>query len=161
MSRARRRALLLAGIAALLAVNGCFGSLDLSSGPDPQWLTGLCADNACATMGSARQTTGITSDTIGFQLGPGAGSVLIPSVPGDLSILARGYGTFSAELLGGSTVERDIPKDYGWVDIGGSDDGGVSNVRFSVSGDGSRLHIADLRVTLPAGHCSVAPAGPR
>lgn len=162
MSRARRRAFLVAGVVALLAAGACSSPSDFGSQQGAsQELTGLCTDSTCDTTGSARRTTGLTSDTIGFQIGPGAGSVLIPSVPGHFSVLVRGHGTFSAELIGTSTAQHDIPKDYAWVDIGGDADAGLSDVRFSVANDGSELHMADLSVVLAPGNCSVAPAGPR
>lgn len=155
----RRRGLLVAGVMAL-GVGACFGPVD-ASGPIPQQLTDLCKGGACDTTGAARRTTGLTSDTIGYQLGPGAGSVLIPSARGSFSALVRGHGTFSMELSGSSTVEHDIPRRYAWIDVGGNEDGGLSDIRFSVADDGSELHLADLRVMFPAGTCSVVPVGPR
>ncbi len=154
-----------AGVLALLAVGACMGNVDLSSSSgatgESQQLSALCQDSACDTTGTARRTTGITSDTVGFQLGPGAGSVLVPSVPGHFAVLVRGHGTFSADLFGKYTAQHDIPPDYTWVDIGGDEDAGIADVRFSVADDGSELHIADLRTLVGYAGCSVAPAGPR
>lgn len=137
------------------------------SGPDlskpvrqPQQLGDLCGGNACTTTGSARRTTGLTSDTIGYQLGPGAGSLLLTNAPSGLSVMVRGHGTFYVEQSGSFGTGHDVPSDYAWVDINGQD-AGRTDVELSVADDGSELHVADLRTTTSGFRCSVAPAGPR
>ena len=76
MKRARR-ALLLAFIAF-----GCFSACsDERDYSESRLIDRVCASQACAVSGSARQTQGLTADSIGFQLGPGAGSVVFPLTP--------------------------------------------------------------------------------
>jgi hypothetical protein len=67
--------------------------------PTPERLLDeACRDKQCATTGSARETTGLTADSIGFELGPGPGSVTIPGgrlqfASGQLELLVKGSGS--------------------------------------------------------------------
>lgn len=159
ISRGRRRAVLGGGVLALVVAGACSGP-DLSKPiVQPQQLNDLCAGSACTTTGSARRTTGLTSDTIGYQLGPGAGSVLVPRAPSGLSVLVRGHGTFSVDAASSFGADHTAPSDYAWIVVD-DEDAGVADVQFSVADDGSELHIADLRTTTSGLRCSVAPAGP-
>jgi hypothetical protein len=70
------------------------------SSPTPErFLDQACRDRQCNTTGSARETSGITGDSIGFELGPGPGSVTIDvdvpvrTDPGRFELLDRGSGS--------------------------------------------------------------------
>ena len=54
-----------------------------------------CRSGRCVTSGSARQVSGITSDSVGFRLGPGPGKIVIP-LP---TFTSQGNNSFHVELL--------------------------------------------------------------
>ena len=99
--------------------------------PSPErLLDDACLDQQCATSGSARETSGLTADSIGFELGPGPGSVniMVPALPGSLGtgveLLLRGSGSVSV------TIEKpdcapdcssgafELTKQWRWVPVG-------------------------------------------
>lgn len=163
-TRAYRRPVMLALVVALVWSAGC--TMDLGSKPDVRALDSMCQGNACVTTGSARRTTGITADSVGYQLGPGAGSLRIPvdGQAGGLSVLVRGKGNFYLSLVGCSSCSpesREATSDYRWVDLYSVEDGGIDGydaapyvgaepppqytIELSVEGDGSHIDIADLK----------------
>ncbi len=107
------------------------GALLACGTPTPERLLDeACRDQQCATSGSARQTTGATSDSIGFEIGPGPGSVniMIPrlssSFGSGVELLARGSGTIAVTIEGpecapncsSSSIELD--KGWSWIPVG-------------------------------------------
>jgi hypothetical protein len=62
---------------AFLTATACIGNLDDDSVgvTSPRYLDELCASQAYTLRGNALRTSGLTSDSCGFVLGPGAGSV--------------------------------------------------------------------------------------
>jgi hypothetical protein len=108
-----------------------FGALLACATTSPvRLLDEVCEDEQCAISGSARQTSGPTSDSIGFELGPGPGSVNIMVPPAQsqfgnrLELLARGRGSVSVTIerascapsCGANAVE--LSEDWRWVPVG-------------------------------------------
>lgn len=160
-----RRGLLAIAIAILLA-GACSGA-DLSKPTERlRILDDLCQADGCTTSGSARRTTGLTSDSVGYQLGPGAGSLVMPRPPGDnVSILVRGHGTLRVNCVrgGADCSSEPLPADYDWIDVVWAADGGDAGPQLldlSVDEGGSEAHLADVRSHNPLA-CSIAAAGPR
>ena len=108
-----------------------FGALLACGVPSPERLLDeACRDQQCATSGSARQTTGVTSDSIGFEIGPGPGSVniMIPRLSSNfgsgVELLARGSGTVAVTIEGPecapscSSSSIELNKGWAWISVG-------------------------------------------
>lgn len=129
---------------------------------DPEYR--LCASQACAVSGSARQTQGLTADSIGFQLGPGAGSVVFPLTPDVLPEFFSSRYTVEVLIKGeGTTSLTRLSPNYEWqlADVGAITEAKPQSARVEIS-DGSRATIADLRLVRPPDNsCSVSSPGLR
>lgn len=148
-----------------------------------------CRGGGCQTSGSGKQTSGITSGSIGFRVGPGPGTVTIPipdfSEPGDDSfeaqVLVRGNGSFKArldqldcgsgsgvctsKLIDSSTqVARD---EYEWLSVGIVNNANDPvfegfRVQLEVTSDTAELQVADVRYdSFGSVRCSVRAPGRR
>lgn len=151
--------------------SACFDYDDPAPG-DPRLLDRACASaTACTTSGKARRTTGITDDSVGFELGPGGGSVTIPLVADSSSdevlveVLVAGSGKVdvsSSELSASDSFT--LSGDYEWFPVGGVISGASSGsvkLRVGVTGD-SRAELVDIRARgLDHAGCSVAAVGRR
>jgi hypothetical protein len=125
--------------------------------PTPERLLDrTCGEGQCETSGSARETSGLTSDSVGFELGPGPGSVTIDvAVPdGDLSrsleLLLKGSGsvvvTVSPACTGCSSGAIELHDEWRWEAAAVT----IPNQRFTVVietlDDTSHAKLLDLRV---------------
>lgn len=119
----------------LLVATACIGNLDDDAVgvTSTRYMDELCAKQSYALLGNAVRTTGLTSDTCGFVLGPGAGSV---SFQIDLT---EGFDSYQVLAL---VTRRDHT---GWEAIGSSTPGAASGT-FSVSTDSERIQVVDVRV---------------
>ncbi|MCA9597309.1 MAG: hypothetical protein KC776_28540 [Myxococcales bacterium] len=126
-----RLAILTLGLA---AAGACSSNVESQT----RLLDDACGGGECETSGAAQQVTGLTGDSIGYQLGPGPAKLDIPlptfSDPTqdsfDAEVLAEGHGTLHARLLredctNGSCTrtvidERTtiVPRSYDWVRVG-------------------------------------------
>jgi hypothetical protein len=101
----------------------------------------LCATQAYTLQGNAVRTSGITSDTCGFVLGPGAGSVAF-----DMSAQAdfQSYEVSALVTRRGHTAWETL----GGADSPGSDYSGgkASAGTYTVSTDAEQLEVVDVRV---------------
>ncbi len=81
---------------------------------------------ACELSGDARETTGITADTVGYRLGPGGGTLAIRLN----AIDGTGYssGSFDIEVLVGASDEDRAGRLTATLDWGSCDAGCVSSV---------------------------------
>lgn len=170
ISTTRRRGVL-ALLCALLGVGGCVAGSD--NQPTVRALDTLCGDAAsCYATGAVRRTSGPTADSIGYQLGPGAGALTIPFEAGTSSagVLVRGSGRLYVRLSGCNQCRdfsRRVGADPQWIDLAaGVPDAGIydagdapASAELAVHDDGSQIDIIDVQDTPPS--CSVAPAGPR
>ncbi len=108
-----------------------FGALLACATTTPvRLLDEVCKDEQCATGGSARETCGLTSDSIGFELGPGAGSVNIMVPPmqnqfgSSLELLVRGRGSISVTIEQGNCAPAcssnaiELHPDWRWLPVG-------------------------------------------
>src|SRR5688572_1549618 len=108
-----------------------FGVLLACGTPSPERLLDeACRDQQCATSGSARQTTGATSDSIGFEIGPGPGSVnvMVPRLPSNVGsgveLLARGGGTIAVTIEGPDCAPNctsssfELLEGWSWIPVG-------------------------------------------
>ena len=95
-----RLAILTLGLA---AAGACSSNVESQT----RLLDDACGGGECETSGAAQQVTGLTGDSIGYQLGPGPAKLDIPlptfSDPTqdsfDAEVLAEGHGTLHARLL--------------------------------------------------------------
>ncbi|HTQ07893.1 MAG TPA: hypothetical protein VMI54_28770 [Polyangiaceae bacterium] len=131
----RRRAL----FALVLATACVSGPEDEVGVTAPRYLDQLCANDAYQLQGSAVRTTGITDDSCGFVLGPGAGSISFDiTIPAafdsyDVSALVTERGKTSwVSLASGVT-----PAGYG---------GAAGIGSFTLTTDGDEKEVSDVRV---------------
>ncbi len=117
-------------LVAVLAATACLGNLDEASVgvTSPRYLDELCAADEYTLAGNAVRTTGITSDSCGFVLGPGAGSVSF-----DISGEQGGFESYEVSAL----VRRD--GHTAWETLGGAGPYGVSS-------DSERIEVLDVRL---------------
>jgi hypothetical protein len=147
-----RRWFLLA-LATLLCVLSCSSNSDDDDVAHSQsrLLDASCEAGGCSVTGSARQTTGITQDAVGFQVGPEPGTVQVellgsPTASGyetsALSVLVSGQGVVVAN---GTTIYLDsTPR---WRDAT-SPSASSSPPTLSLSVPlGSELELYDVRIT--------------
>jgi hypothetical protein len=117
------------------------GALLACATPSPErLLDNACLDGACPTTGSARQTTGLTADSIGFELGPGPGSVTIAVPSGSsfttdqLDLLVRGSGQLLVTIRASScspacsTRSIELTKNWRWATMEGKSSTFTSSV---------------------------------
>lgn len=152
------RRFLLAFLALASAATACAFDLTTPQPEDPRLIDRACPDEtSCQTSGTAERTTGITGDSIGYRMGPMAGSVRIPLERrnmGDdfsLAVLASGSGTLEVTLPS-ANVQRSLPlsEDYEWLEVDGTfpsqSTGSNDTVELTLRvGDGSSAEIADIR----------------
>lgn len=178
---------MLATLAVLLGMGACGGPGGPHVEHHPRLLDKICQGDQCTITGAVRRTTGLTSDSVGYQLGPGAGSIVIPSPGNNASVLVRGHGALYDNCTGSRSgcVASNVPANYTWIDVlstiesdggpGAAADGGLGEAGdagpadagggrrvlvLSVEDNGSVVHLGDVR-TSETLLCSVAPAGPR
>jgi len=126
-----------------LVATACIGNLDDDSVgiTSPRYMDELCATQAYKLQGNAVRTSGITSDSCGFVLGPGTGSVSFDlNTPADfasyeVSALITRHGHTAWETLGGANPPGS---DYS----GGT----ASTGTYTVSTDAERIEVVDVRV---------------
>jgi hypothetical protein len=142
-----------------------FGALLACGMPTPERLLDeACRDQQCATSGSARQTTGVTSDSIGFEIGPGPGSVnvMVPLLPGhlgnDIELLARGSGSVSVTIEGSDCAPDcnarsfELGKNWDWISVGRAPAGFLGSTQegftlvVETSDDTSTAALLDVRL---------------
>ncbi len=136
------------------------GALLACATPTPERLLDqTCREGRCKTIGSARETSGLTADSIGYELGPGPGSVTI-TVPGQkasssayLEVLVKGSGSLvvSAGAAGCTSCSQSIELHDGWrwehVSVSGTFLGAQTlTVVVETLDDTSRVALLDLRV---------------
>jgi hypothetical protein len=133
------------------------GALLACATPSPErLLDGACRDQQCPTSGSARQTTGLTADSIGFELGPGPGSVTItaPLQFGDrLELLVRGQGSLSVTIESSACAPQcnvfpiELKEQWRWAPVGST--AGVGGTEFKLvietSDQASTAALLDFR----------------
>jgi hypothetical protein len=125
----------------------------------PRLLDELCNTNAYALTGAAIRTAGLTEDSCGFELGPGAGEVAfaVENVSG---------GPSSTTKVSGLIVDLDAdgPKNARWVpllvlDRSSFNDGSPTQTVRIATAD-RRIGVVDLEVwteTIPESEgCSIA-----
>ena len=137
-----------------------------------------CNEGTCKTTGAERRTTGLTADSIGFQIGPGKGEVLIP-IPMlnrpddnafDVTVLVQGTGTAQVTLRhtactsGCGETSVALGTDYRWA-IAGSGrigSGSIDALEVSVATSDASSHADVLDLRLDTSHesegCSVSGA---
>src|SRR5262249_9812269 len=122
-------------LVALTLAGACSNTVDSHA----RLMDDACSNSACTTTGNARQTTGVTDDSIGFHLGRGGKlSIPIPTYTSsnsyiDVQVLVSGHGKFTGRLIrnncgdGGSctpttvdTASVYVSPDYGWASVGTS-----------------------------------------
>ena len=148
-----RRFVLVAACIGLLGA--CGFDLRFDQTDAPSVLDRCSTPGTCIVTGSARQTRGITDDTIGYAIGPGRGSVEVQvpsrsdggtttttSTTGE--ILVRGTGTY---YVNGAAAPA--PHDFSWVPITAN-----PTVTVEIRDDASTLEIADA--TAVSGGCAVS-----
>lgn len=189
---AERAARRLGSAAALIAIatalgGSCAGSDSEEFAFGGAMLQTLCeSPGACQTEGDAERTTGLTSDTVGFQLRGGSVIFSVDAIEqasgSDLAfaaiqvLVARAPGQASTTLT--ATLEPScegcaapaplvapVSEEYAWVTIAGArgfDDGAGGSSDLSggtLELRGSGIDVAELRVgDFFGGGCSVAPA---
>jgi hypothetical protein len=145
-----------------------------------RYLDDVCRGDACVTTGSATRAPGVTSDTIGYRVGPGRGELRIPlhQLPRlyapdhyarwAVAILVSGRGSFTSTGCpgarcadGGTRTRFNAPDDYSWIELRSSDadvagDAGDSDARTDMDlqidvDDGSVIDIVDVRYTESVG----------
>lgn len=152
MAKVRSVSPLLVVIAALLAC----------ATTPPRLLDEACRDRRCTTTGSARETTGLTADSIGFVLGPGPGRVTIPMDDSGaftydaLELLVKGSGSVVVTVDRGqcsSCGSRSIELQDEWRwEPGGSTvfgfgfDTSPFTIVVETLDDSSRAELLDLRL---------------
>lgn len=154
-----------------LSVGVCSACFDFGdpAPEDPRLLDRACeSSDDCKTSGKARKTTGITADSLGFELGPGGGSVTIPlraEGGGDqvsVEVLVAGTGQVevsSSELSASESFT--LGDDHEWFPLAGVASSTSVTLRVSVTGD-SRAELVDIRAHgLDHTGCSVAAVGRR
>jgi len=123
--------------------------------PTPERLLDqTCREGRCKTTGSARETSGLTADSIGYELGPGPGSVTI-TVPGhnastsaDLEVLVKGSGSLVVST-GCTTCSHSIELHDGWRwehVAGGFEGTEPLTVVVETLDDTSRAALLDVRM---------------
>jgi hypothetical protein len=159
----------------------CFGACSDDVESQARLLDEACEGVPCQTTGSARQTTGITEDSVGFKLGPSPGTVTIPlpdfSEAGDdsfdVEVLVAGRGSYTGSLrqpcssAGCNPVvdstTASIPREYEWRSVGVFLGNKSTFQNFEVElevAEGSELDLADVRYdTFDHVNCSVAVVG--
>lgn len=126
-----------------------FGALLACGTPSPETLLDeVCRDQQCATSGSARETTGLTTDSIGFELGPGPGSVniMVPAwsnrLGAGIELQMRGSGqvlvTIEAEDCAPTCSSSSIELRQNWVWVSG---GLIPTTPFSGTSDAFTLVV--------------------
>jgi len=133
-----RRALALA-----FACSACF-SLDWGSDPPtseqtaPRYIEKFCADQSYELVGTAKRTSGLTSDSCGFSVGPGNGTVRFIVPPDDVAF----YTSFTFEAL----VTSDEGTNPHWIHVP-EEPMGATGSSFAVSDDGGeKRRVVDVRV---------------
>jgi hypothetical protein len=156
------RRLLFVTLTALAAFSACSDERDYS---ESRLLDKLCAQGECTTSGSARQTQGLTADSIGFELGPAAGSVILPLRDDLLADFSS--SSFSVEVLIqglGRASSATLTPEYAWrsAEVSVATSGRPESATVTVS-DGSTAKIADLRLVHSPDDlvCSVSAPGLR
>lgn len=154
---------------ALVVVQGCLFNFADPGPDDPRFLDRACEYGTCRTYGSAREASAITTDTIGFEMGPGAGSVSFELRPDGTDVtvmfLMAGHGVASVtspEVALTGTFQ--LSEDYQWFDSTAttpSDAPSRVNVSVSVADDGSVVQLADIRAAGldDLGGCAVSAPG--
>ncbi len=176
--RSGRRRAVLALLA--LSVAGASCAFEDAQPGDPQLLYRSCHSGDCMVTGAAERKSGLTHDTVGFRLGPGAGKVSVPMRRQGsdfvLEFMLAGRGTATIRVL--DVVSRDVKLtgDYRWHELSGTlpantsipdPDGGPGLkdavvAEVEVAADGSNADLVDLRaVNLDHTGCSVAQVGAR
>jgi len=74
VERKNVRARAVAILGGVIAAGACTSQVDSQS----RLIDEACAVEECTTTGNARATTGLTSDSLAFKIGPGPGKVVIP-----------------------------------------------------------------------------------
>jgi hypothetical protein len=179
--RSYRGSVAFAGLCAFVA---CTNNVDSKA----RLIDDACANSACTLSGSARQTSGITADSIGFKVGPGAGKITIPIPPYassnnymNVEVLVSGHGQFTGRLMrqscgdGGAcaptpvdTATIYVGRDYGWASVGtysvGSGSSGFAGLsaEIEVTDSSANVDLLDVRYeTFDTIRCSVSTPGAR
>jgi hypothetical protein len=176
--RKNLRARAAAIFAGVVAAGACTSQVDSQS----RLLDEACAVEECTTTGVARATTGLTSDSLAFDIGPGPGKVVIPlpafSNGGDSSFRLEALvsGAATARLLrtscsgdagACSTQVEDsssvYANTYDWEPVGSYSSGSTSFNGFAVEIEttgNQHIELIDLRYdTYDSVNCSVYAPG--
>ncbi len=168
-NRASLRGRLLLLFSALAVAGACSSNVESR----PRLLDESCGGGECTTSGAARQTTGLTADSLGYELGPGPAKLTIPlqsfSDPNhdafDAEVLLEGHGTITGRLLQGDNCGTSpcdvvdehttvVPRQYDWVRVGtfvSSSSGTQTFKNFFIEVEiddqhsSSELQLADIR----------------
>ncbi len=155
---------------AILAIPGCTGFNFADPRPDdPRFLDRVCESGTCETSGSAREASAITTDTVGFEMGPAAGSVTFELRPdgsdATLALLMAGHGAVSVTSPDLGLVQSfQLTDDYWWFDATVTPPTSAptsAKVSVSVADVGSVVQLADIRATGldDLGGCAVSAPG--
>jgi hypothetical protein len=95
----------------------------------PRILDAVCRAGACSTTGAVQQTAGLTGDSIAYQVGPGDGSLELPSLYKQqrFELLVAGKGAFELGVVkAGCSVcvpvftTESLSEDGTWLAVSGS-----------------------------------------
>ena len=172
------------GLALVLALVLGQGACNTQVDSESRLLDEACAVDQCTTTGAARATTGLTSDSLAFQVGPGPGKVVIPlpafSHAGDSSFRLEALvsGAATARLLRATCATDAGPcstqvvdtsilyaHDYDWQSVGnhstGSSSTSFSGFEVEIETTANQeIAVVDLRYdTYDTVTCSVYAPG--
>ncbi|HET9930267.1 MAG TPA: hypothetical protein VFQ35_06260 [Polyangiaceae bacterium] len=135
---------------ALLGVAVVWGSFAACGPTEPdgedysatRLLDRACANEACSLRGDVRKIQGLTSDSLAYELGPGAATLSIP-VQSELEPLEANWGALALVKGHGTLGGFLLKKDYSWQSIALDVKTGTAHVDVT---EGSQVTVADVRI---------------
>ncbi len=119
-----------------------------------------CTEQRCQTTGSAHETSGLTGDSLGFEIGPGPGSVAIPVhhnvlTDGPLELLLKGSGSLVVTIgpegcTNCSSQSIELNQGWTWESAGPISGFGLDGANFTLVvetlDDTSHAQLLDFRI---------------